>query len=57
MWTRPDDGAEIEQNIRYTDEIAEHYGMSDEELARMDHELKQIGRYHIDGETCIWPLR
>ena len=57
MWTRPDDGAEIKQNIRYTDEIAENYGMSDEELARMDHELKQTGRYHIDAQTCLWPLR
>jgi hypothetical protein len=57
MWTRPEDGAEILQNIRYTDEIAEHYGMSDDELARMDGELKHAGRYHIDAQTCIWPVR
>ncbi len=45
-----------EENVRWTDEIAEAQGMSDEEFEKMESELRSPGRYWIDAQRCAYPL-
>ena len=62
LYTDPETGHESEENIRYTDEIAEADGMTDEELAAMENELRSAGRYHLrpaqnTGGRCAYAMR
>lgn len=44
-------------NVRYPDEIGEERGMSDAEIAAMERELKKVGRFWLDAETFVRPVR
>jgi hypothetical protein len=40
-----------EINVRYTDEIAESLNMTDDELGKMEAELKSVGRFWLSADT------
>lgn len=50
-------GEESVENVRWTDEIAEAEGMTDEEADAMERELSTVGRYHLNADRCIWRER
>jgi len=44
-------------NVRHTDEIGEEYGMADSEIDAMEERLKKYGRYYLNSETMVLPVR
>jgi hypothetical protein len=44
-------------NVRYTDEIADERGMSDAELWEMENQIKAQGRFWLDADTLVMPIR
>jgi hypothetical protein len=48
---------DYELNVRHTDEIAEAEGMTDQQICRMEAELKQVGRYWLNADTYVVPVR
>jgi len=47
LFTINDTFDEVFQATRYTDEIAEHEGMGDDQFYSMESELERSGRYWI----------
>jgi len=48
---------DYELNIRYTDEIAEEEEMSDIELDEMENGLRTMGRWYLDSNRMIFPVK
>jgi hypothetical protein len=48
---------DYELNIRDTDEIAEDRGMSDADLAHMVNHLRTQGRFWLDADTIVFPVK
>ncbi len=49
-------GEASQENIRWSDEVAEAEGMSDEEFEKMEAELRASGRYWINGQRCAYVI-
>ena len=48
---------DYELNIRDTDEIAEDQGMTDADLAHMIECLQTRGRFYLDVDTIVFPVK
>ena len=48
---------DYELNIRDTDAIGESQGMTDEQIDAMEDVLRREGRYWLDADTIVRPVR
>jgi hypothetical protein len=48
---------DYEINVRYTDEIGESEGMTDQQISAMEDEIKSVGRYWLDADRYVVPAR
>ena len=48
---------DYELDVRRTDEIGEAEGMADQQIFAMEDELKRIGRYWLDADRYVVPVK
>ena len=53
----PDTCNETIENVRYTDEIGEHEGLTDQEIDEMEIQLKQLGWFYLEPQRRVQTIR